>query len=179
MALVLRALVQLFWGTNNQVYEPGIRLPYVIGDIRIPPDNIVIVGGAILLVVAFHLFLQNTKIGKAMRAMSDNVELARISGIDSDVKLDDGSGSVEISSIGGSVEIDDGSGSLEVTDIGGDVSIEDGSGSITIRGVNGAVEVDDGSGDIDVKDAGSLVILDDGSGDVETADIRGKLQIDS
>ena len=84
MALVLRALVQLFWGTNNQVYEPGISLPYVIGEIRIQPDHLVIVGGAILLVVAFHLFLQNTTIGKAMRAMSDNVELARISGIDSE-----------------------------------------------------------------------------------------------
>ena len=84
MALVLRAIVQLVWGTDNRVYEAGISLPYVLGEIRIQSNHVVIVVGAILLVVAFHLFLQKTRIGKAMRAMSDNVELARISGIDSE-----------------------------------------------------------------------------------------------
>ena len=33
---------------------------------------------------AFHLFLKMTRMGKAMRAMSDNVDLARVSGIDSE-----------------------------------------------------------------------------------------------
>ena len=84
MALILRAVVQLIWGPGNHVYVEGINLPYLIRDIRIKPDHIIIVVSAILLVIAFHLFLQRTKIGKAMRAMADNVELARISGIDSE-----------------------------------------------------------------------------------------------
>lgn len=83
-ALVLRALVQLVWGTGNQVYAEGIRLPHVIGGVRIQPDHVAIVGGAILLVTAFHLFLKLTRAGKAMRAMSDNLDLARISGVDTE-----------------------------------------------------------------------------------------------
>ena len=36
------------------------------------------------LVVLLHLFLQRTKMGKAMRATADNMELARVSGIDTE-----------------------------------------------------------------------------------------------
>ena len=84
MALLLRAAAQLVWGTDNQVYQPGINVPYVIFDIRIKPDHLVIVGASVILVFAFHLFLKMTRMGKAMRAMSDNVDLARVSGIDSE-----------------------------------------------------------------------------------------------
>ncbi len=84
MALLLRAAVQLVWGTDNQVYQPGINVPYVVFDIRIKPDHLVIVGASVILVFAFHLFLKMTRMGKAMRAMSDNVDLARVSGIDSE-----------------------------------------------------------------------------------------------
>ncbi|MGH7004496.1 MAG: branched-chain amino acid ABC transporter permease, partial [Alphaproteobacteria bacterium] len=38
-------------------------------------------GTALALVTALHLLLTRTKMGKAMRAMSDDVELARITGI--------------------------------------------------------------------------------------------------
>lgn len=84
MALLLRAAAQLIWGTDNQVYQPGINVPYVVFDIRIKPDHLVIVGASVILVFAFHLFLKMTRMGKAMRAMSDNVDLARVSGIDSE-----------------------------------------------------------------------------------------------
>ena len=56
----------------------------MVFDIRIKPDHLVIVGASVILVFAFHLFLKMTRMGKAMRAMSDNVDLARVSGIDSE-----------------------------------------------------------------------------------------------
>ena len=84
VALMLRALVQLIWGVKNEVYQAGISLPYVVADLRLKPDHLIIVGGAVLLVTAFHLFLKLTTMGKAMRAMSDNLDLARISGIDAE-----------------------------------------------------------------------------------------------
>ncbi len=84
IALVLRSLVQLFWGPHNQVYEAGIRLPIVIAGLRIKPDQITILAGTMILVIALHLFLQRSKMGKAMRAMADNVDLARITGIDTE-----------------------------------------------------------------------------------------------
>jgi len=84
VALILRSLVQLIWGPSTQVYEPGIQLPVVIAGLRLKPDHFWIVGGAVVLVVALHLFLQRTTMGKAMRAMADNVDLARITGIDTE-----------------------------------------------------------------------------------------------
>ncbi len=88
VALMLRSAVQLIWGPNVQVYAQGIQLPYVIpfgeGAVRIKPDHLIIIGGALVLVSALHVFLQYTRVGKAMRAMSDNPDLARVTGIDTE-----------------------------------------------------------------------------------------------
>ena len=88
VALILRSAVQIIWGPNVQVYVQGIQLPYVIpfgdGAIRIKPDHLVIMGGALVLVTSLHFFLQYTRVGKAMRAMSDNPDLARVTGIDTE-----------------------------------------------------------------------------------------------
>lgn len=81
MALALRSLVQLIWGPNNQTFSQGIQIPYRVAGVVIKPDHIVIVVGALLLVVLVHLFLSHTRMGKAMRAMSDNVDLALACGI--------------------------------------------------------------------------------------------------
>jgi branched-chain amino acid transport system permease protein/neutral amino acid transport system permease protein len=84
VALALRAGVQLIFGPDNVVYQQGIEPPYRFGAIRIKPTHFYIVGGAVAIVAGLHLFLQRTKVGKAMRAMSDNAELARVSGIDTE-----------------------------------------------------------------------------------------------
>lgn len=81
VALILRSAVQIVWGTANEVYVSGIRMPMVIGGIRIKPDHLWIVGGTIALIIALHLFLTRTRFGKALRAMSDDLDLARLSGI--------------------------------------------------------------------------------------------------
>ncbi len=84
MALILRSLVQLLWGSDNQTYASGIQFPWrldVLGGLRIKPDHAWIVVISLALVVAVHLFLSRTRLGKAMRAMSDNMDLALISGI--------------------------------------------------------------------------------------------------
>ncbi len=81
MALGLRSLIQLIWGPGNQFFAKGIQMPYVVWGLRIKPDHILIVGGAIVLVAVVHVFLSYTKMGKAMRAMSDNVDLAAACGI--------------------------------------------------------------------------------------------------
>ncbi len=39
---------------------------------------------AILVILLLHYLLQNTKIGKAMRAVADDIDLARVSGINVD-----------------------------------------------------------------------------------------------
>lgn len=84
VALILRSLIQLIWGPSTLVYESGIQLPIRIAGLRIKEDHFWIVGGAIVLVLALHLFLKYTTMGKAMRALADNPDLARVTGIDTE-----------------------------------------------------------------------------------------------
>lgn len=84
IAMALRALIQMIWGPGNHVYQQGIQIPYRAFGIAIKPDHITIVVGAIILVAALNLFLHRTKLGKAMRAMADNPDLAAITGIDNE-----------------------------------------------------------------------------------------------
>lgn len=83
-ALMLRSMIQIVWGPDNKIYASGIKLPYTFWGLRIKPDQLTIVFGALVLVVLLHLFLHRTKMGKSMRAMSDNMDLARISGINTE-----------------------------------------------------------------------------------------------
>lgn len=85
VALILRNTIQLLWGPQNYFYEKGIQLPIKLGwGLRIKPNQLLIMGIAFFLVAAVHIFLKKTKIGKAMRAMADNMDLARISGIETE-----------------------------------------------------------------------------------------------
>lgn len=85
-ALIIRNLVLLFWGPQNQFYEKAIQMPIVLSDglLRIKENQIIILVLALTLVIAVHLFLSKTKLGKAMRAMSDNIDLAQITGINTE-----------------------------------------------------------------------------------------------
>ncbi|NJL99764.1 MAG: branched-chain amino acid ABC transporter permease [Synechococcaceae cyanobacterium SM2_3_2] len=83
-ALILRSAVQLIWGSNNQVYRTGIQLPMQFWGLRLRQDQILIMAGAVVLVLALHFFLQTTRVGKGMRAMADNFDLAMVTGIDTE-----------------------------------------------------------------------------------------------
>lgn len=82
IAIALRGLVQILWGGGTEQYprlsRPFYQLPM---GVRIPPDGLFIMAVTLALVVALYLFLTRTKMGKAMRATSDNPDLARVSGI--------------------------------------------------------------------------------------------------
>ncbi len=81
VALILRSLVQLLWGPETQVYQTAITPPWRLGGLRIRPVHVEILTICLLLVSALHLFLTRSRIGKAMRAMADDPDLARVSGI--------------------------------------------------------------------------------------------------
>ncbi len=82
MAFVLRSLIYIVWGPDfhflTQGLRPMLRLPL---GIKLRPDQIFIIVTSWVLVFALYIFLQRTKMGKALRAMADNPDLARISGI--------------------------------------------------------------------------------------------------
>lgn len=85
LMLMLRSTVQFFWNVQLKSILPGIQMPYLLADtIRIAPKHITIVLCAVVLMACVHYLLTYTRIGKAMRAMSDSPELARLTGIDTE-----------------------------------------------------------------------------------------------
>ncbi len=83
-ALIMRSSVQLIWGPENQLYDKGVEFADRFLGLMIKPGQIAILAGAAFLMVALHLFLKKTRVGKAMRAVSDNPELARLTGINTE-----------------------------------------------------------------------------------------------
>ncbi|MBW4487558.1 MAG: branched-chain amino acid ABC transporter permease [Trichocoleus desertorum ATA4-8-CV12] len=84
LALFLRNGIILFWGGGNQNYDLPVASAVSLFGIRIAYYRLIVVGLAILVILGLHYLLQNTKIGKAMRAVADDIDLARVSGINVD-----------------------------------------------------------------------------------------------
>jgi branched-chain amino acid transport system permease protein len=83
VALFLRNVILLFWGPDLTYYTTEIQLSFpILPGIRLNIYEITIVIVTGLLIVLVHLFLKKTRIGKAMRASSDNMDLAEVVGID-------------------------------------------------------------------------------------------------
>lgn len=91
VTLMLQGLIRLFAGTSGQnLYMAGERkeiyrlaLPFenVRAPVVITEPQVILLILTLICVVGLHLFLNRTRLGKAMRAMSDNPDLARASGI--------------------------------------------------------------------------------------------------
>ncbi len=84
LAQAIRSLVQVFWGGQIKDYGLGVQRPIVILGARVTFVRILIVAVASLAILGFHLFLHQTNIGRAIRATSDNRELAEATGIDTE-----------------------------------------------------------------------------------------------
>ena len=86
IALMARSAVQIIWGVDQFSYSPGrIQMPMVFFDsLRISPKHIWIVSFTLVLMAITHVVLSYTRAGKAMRAMSDSAELARLTGINTE-----------------------------------------------------------------------------------------------
>jgi branched-chain amino acid transport system permease protein len=86
MMLMVRSAIQFSWGVQLRSLQPGvIQRPYVLFDaLRISPKHVLIIASALTLMFLVHLLLTRTRIGKAMRAMADSPELARLTGIETE-----------------------------------------------------------------------------------------------
>ncbi|MBD8892256.1 branched-chain amino acid ABC transporter permease [Roseibium litorale] len=82
IALMVRSVVQVIWGVDAESYVRGIVRPQTYFGLRVKDREIYTVLFMLFLVGGLMLFLARSKWGKAMRAMSDNPNLALLSGID-------------------------------------------------------------------------------------------------
>lgn len=81
LTFVLEHSVRLVYGADVKGFNIPLERPLVFGNVRITPEQLYLIGAALLIVVVTHVLLTMTRIGKAMRAMADNPQLAEVRGI--------------------------------------------------------------------------------------------------
>jgi branched-chain amino acid transport system permease protein len=87
-ALALRNLLLFVFGPIPDYYTREIQIALrlvprdVLGGLRITPDQLLVLGVTALTVIGLSLFLARTTLGRAMRAVAGNPDLARVAGID-------------------------------------------------------------------------------------------------
>lgn len=84
VGIIIQNLLRVFWGTGIRDYAIGLQRPILFLGMRITMVQIWIIITACLSMIAFHLLLHRTRLGKAIRAIADDPALSQASGIDTE-----------------------------------------------------------------------------------------------
>ena len=96
VTMMLQGLIRLFAGADTRTffeYEPKviyrIDLSWLGGTrpITVSQPEALMIGLVLVIVIALHLFLSRSRLGKGMRAMADNPDLAQVSGINTQLVI--------------------------------------------------------------------------------------------
>jgi branched-chain amino acid transport system permease protein len=80
--LILRNLVTLIWGTEAHYYTRKLQMAVeVLPGVRMLPDQMFVLGLAVVIVTGLHFFLKYTRFGVAMRGVAENPPLAQVCGV--------------------------------------------------------------------------------------------------
>jgi neutral amino acid transport system permease protein len=82
LAFLLRAIVQWFWSTDIRVLDVNTTSTVDLLGLRIGQTQLIVVIVGIVVIIGVGLMLRMTLLGKRMRALSDDLELAETAGID-------------------------------------------------------------------------------------------------
>src|SRR5262249_30083946 len=81
VAFVLENLVRFVWGNDFRAYDVPVTRAAVVAGLRIGREQLLILGVAVVLMLAAQAFLLRTRLGVAMRATADNPLLAAAKGV--------------------------------------------------------------------------------------------------
>ncbi|MBE7219553.1 MAG: branched-chain amino acid ABC transporter permease [Caulobacteraceae bacterium] len=82
-SLALRSLLEAIFTSRPAYFTRALQIARPLGHgLKATPNQLAAIGATAVLVVAVHLLLTRTRIGRAMRAVSENPALAEVSGID-------------------------------------------------------------------------------------------------
>jgi len=83
LSFLLRNGAQFLWGAELRTYGFEIKRGLRILGISITLNQVAIILTSIVCIVFVYLLFHRSRLGKSMRAVSDNLELARVVGVDS------------------------------------------------------------------------------------------------
>lgn len=81
LSFLLRNAAQFFWGAEVRTYGLEITQGYRYLGVSLTANQILIIVVTVICVIGVYLLFFRTSIGKSMRAVSDNLDLARVVGI--------------------------------------------------------------------------------------------------
>lgn len=82
-SLALHSLIEFAFTPNPRYFSRDLQIAIPIGGgMRATPDELAVVALAALTGIGLHLLLTRTDMGRAMRAVAENPDLARVAGID-------------------------------------------------------------------------------------------------
>ncbi len=82
-SILLQNIAENLWGSERSQFPPFMQpVDFHIGPLLISSTQIAIFAAALLLMLAMDFFLQRTRVGRGMRAVSENIETASILGVD-------------------------------------------------------------------------------------------------
>lgn len=81
--IVQNALI-VIWSPSPRRFALSLGAALRLGPFSLTPGDLIMIGASVGLLLLLHLMLTYTKFGKAIRATSNNIDLARSCGIDSD-----------------------------------------------------------------------------------------------
>ena len=82
LSFVLENICRLFFGNDARSFEIPLARPYRVMGLRINYELLVTAGVSISAMAMVYFILQHTSLGRAMRAVADNPNLAAARGID-------------------------------------------------------------------------------------------------
>jgi branched-subunit amino acid ABC-type transport system permease component len=82
LSLIMLNSEYSIWGAQVRFFNMPISAALSIGPLQLTRNQLIVMGIAVVLMLAVHTLLKATRLGKSMRAMSDNPTLAMTSGID-------------------------------------------------------------------------------------------------
>jgi branched-chain amino acid transport system permease protein len=85
VSLLLEYGGQVVFGANPRFFPQMIRSEtYAVGRVQITNQNLLIIAAAVIVMFLLEFIVHRTKIGKAMRATSYNLTVAKLMGINTD-----------------------------------------------------------------------------------------------
>ena len=82
LALVIRYVIQYIWGTEIRQLDVNVIDTVSFAGIQIGQTKLIVIVIGVVVLVAIGLMLRYALLGKRMRALADNLELAETAGID-------------------------------------------------------------------------------------------------
>ena len=82
LSLIMLNVAYAIWGAQVRFYNMPISAALHIGPLLLTRNQLIVIGISVVLMLGVHTILKTTRLGKSMRAMSDNTTLAMTSGID-------------------------------------------------------------------------------------------------